>query len=245
LFDHPDDEEVTIMKNTNKLVALILALLLLAGAPAAFARTYVSDPVSPSISGSSSGDAKPEAEATPALEETPAPDATLMPETGAEPTPAPEAVITTEDENGTVNIRAAASTDAEIVGTLTGGMNVTVLGVEGSWTHIRADGIVGYVYSKYLNAPEPVEQTEAAPAVEQKINVTANRDPGNLKPGDVLTLSAELIGFEGVGYSLNWQVKRDGGDWEDVGGATGTTLTIDITESDNGGSWRLQAEINA
>jgi hypothetical protein len=135
--------------------------------------------------------------------------------------------------------------DAEIIGQLSRNDHVVVLGVEGDWTHVRADGVVGYVYSKYLSLPEPeVEETEVASPVDQMIVITANRDPSDLEPGDVLTLNAELVGFEGIDYSLNWQVRRDGGDWEDIAGATDASLTISITEEDNGCSWRLQAKSN-
>ena len=228
------------MKNTNKLVALILTVLMLAGSTVAYAGTYVSDPVSPSIS-------KPAAQEQPEAAATPAPEVGETPAPSEEPpvgeAPETEAVVTTESENGTVNIRAAASMDADIIGQLSSNDRVTVLGIEGDWTKIQANGVVGYVYSKYLSLPEPEEQNEVSSAVEQRINITANRDLGSLVPGDVLTLSAELIGFEGVDYALNWQVTRDGGDWEDIAGATGTTLTIDITEAHNGCSWRLQAKI--
>jgi hypothetical protein len=55
------------MKNTSKLVALILTVLMLAGSTVAYAGTYVSDPVSPNIS-------KPTAEVQPGAEATPAPE---------------------------------------------------------------------------------------------------------------------------------------------------------------------------
>jgi uncharacterized protein YgiM (DUF1202 family) len=123
----------------------------------AYAGTYVSDPVSPNIS-------KPTAEAEP--EATPAPEAevTPAPETGgevapeelpAEETPEIEAVVTTESDNGSVNIRAAASMDAEVIGQLNSNDRVVVLSVEGEWTKIRANGVVGYVYSSYLKVSEP------------------------------------------------------------------------------------------
>jgi len=238
------------MKKTNKLVALIVAVMLLFSATTAFAVTYVSDPVSPSIANPGGGEALPETpeEALPTEEpgadpeETSAPDETATPEEPAEV----EAVVRTENAGSSVNIRAAASMDAEIIGKLTSGMRVVVLGTEGDWTKIRADGLVGYVYSNYISFPQPEteEATEVAPAVEQVIRIASNLDTGSLKPGDVLTLSAELIGFDGLDYSLNWQVKRPGGDWEDISGATGTTLTIEITEAHNGCSWRLRASID-
>ncbi len=236
------------MKKTNKLVALIVAVMLLLSATTAFAATYVSDPVSPSIANPGGSEALPETpeEALPTEEPGAVPEETEAPEDPVEV----DAVVQTEEEGGSVNIRAAASMDAEIIGKLTNGMSVSVLGTEGDWTRIRADGVVGYVYSNYLSFPEPEAEEptevapEPAPAVEQSIKVASNLDTGSLKPGDVLTLSAELIGFEGLDYSLNWQVKRLGGDWEDISGATEASLTLDIKEEHNGCSWRLRASID-
>lgn len=226
------------MRNTRKLVALILALMLLSGAPAAFASTYVSDPVSPSISGLPSGDAQPEGEATPAPEATPVSEVTPAPEVSAEPTPAPEgtdAVVATENENGSVNIRAAASIDSEIIGTLTSGMSVTVLGVEGDWTHVNAGGIVGYVFSKYLkaSAPEATVAPEAAALPERSIRILAKREgDGEIAFGDKIVLTAELTGYEGLEYKIQWQsAKSSSGDWSDIAGANGTTYTIELSES--------------
>jgi hypothetical protein len=188
-------------------------------------------------------------EVSPTPEETLAPEAT--PEPGLEAEPEVEAIVTTEQEGSNVNIRAAASADAEILGQLTSGMRVTVLGVEGDWVHVRADGIVGYVHSNFLSVPEPEAEETVMPEptltvapVEQKIILSADRDVSTLVPGDVLTLSAQLVGFDGGDYSLIWQEKTKGGSWQDIDGATDTTLTIHITEAHDGCSWRLQANTN-
>jgi len=248
------------MRNTRKLVALILALMLLSGAPAAFASTYVSDPVSPSISGLPSGDAQPEGEATPAPEATPVPEATPAPEVSAEPTPAPEgtdAVVATENENGSVNIRAAASIDSEIIGTLMSGMSVTVLGVEGDWTHVRAGGIEGYVSSKYLkvSASEdatPVQQAESDQIPEEQtgvgtdlseliVEISSSLDD-HVAPGETVRLTSRLIGFEGMEYTLQWQY-NDGSGWKDVKGATGATYEFEATLETVQYKWRLAVTI--
>lgn len=249
------------MKNTNKLVALILAVLMLVGSTVAYASDTVSDLVSPNIS-IPAMEEQPESEATPApqagdeiapaevtVEEQPVAAATPAPEAGgetdpanvtveeqpvAEATPAPEAgeetdpanvtvdeqpvaeatpalegtapaevtvneqpvaeatptpeqtapaVVVVEEqpvatpapeigetptptvttESGAIDIRAAASADAEIIGQLSGNDHVVVLSVEGDWTKIRANGVEGYVFSKQLQVtasgatPVPVE----------------------------------------------------------------------------------------
>ncbi len=241
------------MKHMSKLIALIVALLMMSAAVTAFAGTYVSDPVKPVI-------ARPGEE--PAVQPEEAETARQPEEAGAqqgegEQPAEPEAVVQTQSQDGSVNIRAAAGADSEVIGKLADSARVLVLGTQGNWTKIRAGDIVGYVYSKYLQIDAPAEALEepsgeelaeqelgeALPA-EQKIVIAADRDVRDLKPGDVLTLSAQLIGFEELDYSLNWQVRRDGGSWEDIGGATGTSLTVNIAEQHNGYSWRLEAKLS-
>ena len=236
------------MKNTNKFIAFIVALLMLVSATAASAATYVSDAVSPNISASSSGDAQLGSEATPE------PEATLAPEASAEPTPAAEeieAVVTTENENGSVNIRAAASSDSEIVGKLTSGMSVTVLGTEGDWTRIRADGIVGYVFSKYLKVSAPEEQAADPTAAEQtqseidlsgmKVEIFSSLDD-RVAPGETILLTSKLTGFEGIDYSLQWQ-RNDGNGWKDVEGATEGKYEFEATLENIQYTWRLAVTI--
>lgn len=146
------------MKKSNKLVALTVALMLLFSASTAFSATYVSDPVSPSIANPGDGEAQPGMpdEALP----------TEDPDAGPE-TEELEAVVQTEDEGGTVNIRAAASADAEIIGRLSRNDRVVVLGTEGDWINIRANDIVGYVYSKYLSIAEKPAAPEDSAGAEQ------------------------------------------------------------------------------
>lgn len=51
-----------------------------------------------------------------------------------------------------VNVRQGPSTDMGVVGRLTGGEMVTVIGQEGDWAHvlIEGDGLDGYVAARFL-----------------------------------------------------------------------------------------------
>ena len=239
------------MKNMNILVALILTVLMLAGSTVAYAGTYVSDPVSPSISKPAVQE-QPEAAATPAPEvsETPAPSEELP----VEGVPETEAVVTTESENGTVNIRAAASLDAEIIGQLSSNDRVAVLGVEGDWTKVRADGVVGYIFSKYLQVNVPESASEAgetvepvaAPASDRSIRIQAKRDgSGDLAIGDKIVLTATLSGYEGLDYEIQWQTTdSSSGAWSDIPGANGITYTIELNEENYTHFYRATAIIN-
>lgn len=61
-------------------------------------------------------------------------------------------------------------------------------------------------------------------AIERSIKVVANETA--LKVGETLKLTAKLTGFDGVEYSLNWQVKAQGGEWQDIG-EHGETLKVE------------------
>jgi uncharacterized protein YgiM (DUF1202 family) len=225
------------MKNTNKLVALILALLLLVGSTAAFASTYVSDPISPSISNSSEGEDQPVVEATPEPLTSVEPAQTEQP---AEVVQETEAVVTTDDENGNVNIRAAASADAEIIGQLTSNMRVSVLGVEGDWTKIRADSIVGYVYSKFLQVSAP-EATPAPVEIKREVRITTTLG-SVVNVGDPVTMNSELVGFDGLNVHLQWQ-QNTGFGWRDVSGANGPSFSYVASEETVNSQWRVSVTI--
>ena len=76
------------------------------------------------------------------------------------------AYVKLSDPDEILNIRAAASLDAEKISYVHHGVAVTVLGTEGDWTRIRAaNGDVGYVVSKFLvsEAPEAEEPEVTEP----------------------------------------------------------------------------------
>lgn len=123
---------------------------------------------------------------TAAPEATPAPEAPAEPEVTVEPeiTEAPEAVepeapavpeggaaegtayVKLSNPDEILNIRAAASLDADKISYVHHGVAVTVLGTEGDWTKIRAaNGDVGYVVSKFLVSEDPA--APAAPAATE------------------------------------------------------------------------------
>jgi hypothetical protein len=55
--------------------------------------------------------------------------------------------------DGYLNVRSAPSSKSTIVGTLRNGPEgAELLGVEGSWSKVRVNGVVGYVFSNYLQS---------------------------------------------------------------------------------------------
>ena len=55
--------------------------------------------------------------------------------------------------DGYLNVRQAPTTQSQIVGKLKNGSEgAELLGVEGTWSKVRVNGVVGYVASKYLQS---------------------------------------------------------------------------------------------
>ena len=57
--------------------------------------------------------------------------------------------------------------------------------------------------------------------------------------GDTAHLKATLIGYEGLTYTLQWQMSLDREQWTDVEGENDLTLDIHITSENNNVFWRL------
>lgn len=60
------------------------------------------------------------------------------------------ATIVTEDGTDVVNLRASASTDAQVLSQLAHGTQVTVTADDGSWCVVSYQGMTGYIQSDYL-----------------------------------------------------------------------------------------------
>lgn len=59
--------------------------------------------------------------------------------------------------------------------------------------------------------------------------------------GTMITMTAELIGFENVDYTLQWQYSVDGNEWINEPNANGTTFTFELNETTVQYTWRVVA----
>ena len=59
--------------------------------------------------------------------------------------------------------------------------------------------------------------------------------------GTPITMTAELIGFENVNYTLHWQYSVDNNEWINVPDANGTTYTFELDETTVQYYWRVVA----
>lgn len=76
------------------------------------------------------------------------------------------------DVDGNLNIRAAATTDAKLVGKMPNNAGCEILGVEGEWTKIKSGEVEGYVKSEYLLSGD-VALARAAEVKQTIAKVTA------------------------------------------------------------------------
>ncbi|MDO5378939.1 MAG: hypothetical protein Q4G52_11450, partial [Clostridia bacterium] len=94
--------------------------------------------------------------------------------------------------------------------------------------------------------PEATATPEATmtPAPERSVHIQVNSDTQTLQIGSHITLSAELAGYEGVGYAFNWQyaeADRDGniiGEWQTAQTDT-LSFTYELTEDNLLTAWRM------
>lgn len=72
-----------------------------------------------------------------------------------------------------------------------------------------------------------------------RINIYSNMG-STVRIGDIITMTGELIGFEGKDVDLQWQI-NSGSAWRDVPGATGVTHAFVATQDTIHLVWRLSA----
>ncbi len=92
------------------------------------------------------------------------------------------------------------------------------------------------------------EETKAAPEkpkpVERQVKIRSSRKAEVIRD-EIITLSSELIGFDGVEVQYQWQVDRgDGAGWVDLEGATGPKHTYVANPVTVLYSWRLMVIVD-
>lgn len=91
--------------------------------------------------------------------------------------------------------------------------------------------------------PTDTPVTEA-PAENRQLALLASIPYDQLKVGDTLTLQAQMIGYEGMNLPIRiqWQ-QHTHGEWVNVEGANGDTLTVAITPENLHSAWRYSITI--
>lgn len=89
--------------------------------------------------------------------------------------------------------------------------------------------------------PEPTPEPLATAVIRQLL-LHANIPYEDLRVGDLLTLSAEMIGYAGLNTTLIWQQYIDGV-WYQVPDARDLSLTILITPANRHNAWRYDVTV--
>ena len=99
----------------------------------------------------------------------------------------------------------------------------------------------GYTYG-YVTEDRIAEHNVETHEEEEEREITADiqfsYSGDALYIGDKVTLSVSLTGAEPDEVSIQWQTNGGSG-WQDVSGATGTSYTFKLTESNYRNEWRV------
>ena len=95
---------------------------------------------------------------------------------------------------------------------------------------------------------EPVEEAAEEPTTGleidvSKLSVEIFSTMGDIVlPGDTITLTSKLTGFDGLTYTLQWQCDNGSG-WADVPGATDGSYSFTADETNINAQWRLEVSL--
>ena len=74
---------------------------------------------------------------------------------------------------------------------------------------------------------------------DRHVVMRANWSGEEVHFGDSLELQAMPVGYDNAIYSLQWQTKAVGGEWQDVEGETDCVFTCEVTEDNYLNQWRV------
>lgn len=158
--------------------------------------------------------------------------------------------VSTENPAGHLNLRAAASADAEILAEVPNGADMVMLGREGAWLQVRYQDLIGYVFAQYTHPIDPVEESEEQLEVEpersdlSEASVRIWMDAGEqTEYGDIVTAYSAIDNIFGWDYDIQWQHKPVGGSWSDIPGATDTSHSFILSEDNLRASYRVRVDI--
>ena len=131
---------------------------------------------------------------------------------------------------GTLNLRAEASTESDILGKYGWGTEVEVLGYDGSWAFVQVGGQKGYMYTQYLG-------TEGAAHYTRYVNT--NTRGLNLRS----TPNGNILGSYPRGTKVTVLSTQDGWSKVKVGSQTGYMASLWLSSSKPASSTGSSASI--
>lgn len=92
---------------------------------------------------------------------------------------------------------------------------------------------------------EPEEETDEKSDEKPRMHVwisSSLEGVESVQSGTLITLTANLEGFDGIDYTLQWQRSLDGKKWEDEPGATDVNFSFILTEENDNYFWRVKVK---
>ncbi len=143
---------------------------------------------------------------------------------------------------GKLNLRARASSSADIVGSYASGTKVTVLGSSGSWYQVSVNGCSGYMMQKYITLGEEFTHIGWGIAgTEDELRVISVYDTPD-SGGKILRKCLNGARFEIVGRSGDWYRVRSGSEFGYLPAADLTMTDQSFELTDYMGSTSLSAD---
>ena len=102
---------------------------------------------------------------------------------------------------GTLNLRAGATTESEILGKYGWGTEVEVLGYDGSWAYVQVGGKTGYMYTQYLGAEGSASYTRYVNTNTRGLNLRSEPNGtilGSYPRGTAVTVLSSADGWSKV-----------------------------------------------
>ncbi|WP_236634558.1 C40 family peptidase [Exiguobacterium sp. SL-10] len=129
--------------------------------------------------------------------------ASVKPTTPSKPaTPSTPTTATTSQTTANLNLRASKSTNSSVLVTIPKGKSVTVLSVEGSWSHVKYGTKTGFVANTYLmktaSTPTPAPSQPTAPVAPSKPVIKEE----SISQSFVTTANLNVRKGPGIGYAL-------------------------------------------
>lgn len=123
---------------------------------------------------------------------------------------------------------------------------VLSLTIEAAEEEVTEEAAVNEEAAEVEAAEETVaeEETTEEEIPQAQLAIAVDGNLYNAKDGEVLTFHAIVNGLpEGTVYSIGWEIKRPGGDWEPIEGASGADLSVTAGKDTRGCAWRFYIEL--
>ena len=101
-----------------------------------------------------------------------------------------------------------------------------------------SDGVLSEEFSLEIQEEEAEEEEAFVLPEDRSATFTITGDGDEIRMGDVVHFNAQLTGYEGLNYTLQWQMSADDENWEDIPEANEEQMDLVITEENSQLFWR-------